>query len=485
VLLVDGVNPGSSETPTLARVLRDAGIEVTVIPAEGIPQSLLALQAYDLIILENVPADAVPESTQQVLDAHVRQMGAGLVMVGGPDSLGAGGWKGSVIEPLLPVRLDLPERLVQPDAAVAFVLDNSGSMGRSVIGSLLSQQEIANQSAALAVKSLSKGDLVAVIEFNNQTRVIVPLAPNTDPARTADKILSISAGGGTRLGPALEEARRQLSPAKATVKHVIVLSDGRSMESGTLPGIARAMNEEGINVSTISVGDQSDDETMSAIAREGGGRFYAVNNANLLPRFFLKAVRVVRTPLIREGSFDPVLLPTGSPLTVGVPTPPPLEGLVLSQHRPEPTITYAMEAPTGEPLLAHWKCGAWSGCRLRVRCPRRRLGGSVGRLARLCPALERRLHVLWLAGQRRTASSGPWMRWGSPCISGSKRRGMMEGRWILLKCRPRFDLPPASRFLSHSLNPARASTRPMCRRPSPAPTSPSRRRGRAHRASHR
>ena len=41
-------------------------------------------------------------------------------------------------------------------------------------------------------------------------------------------------------------------------------------------------------------------------------------------------------------------------MTVGVPTPPPLEGLVLSQRRPEPTITYAMEAPTGEPLLAHW-----------------------------------------------------------------------------------------------------------------------------------
>ena len=54
------------------------------------------------------------------------------------------------------------------------------------------------------------------------------------------------------------------------MKHVIVLSDGRSMESGTLPGIARAMNEEGINVSTISVGDQSDDETMSAIAPKVG-----------------------------------------------------------------------------------------------------------------------------------------------------------------------------------------------------------------------
>lgn len=355
VLLVDGVSqPGGAERSSLAGVLRSAGIEVTVVPAEGIPQNLLALQAYDLIILENIPAEAVPEETQRLIDVHVRQMGSGLVMIGGPDSLGAGGWKGSILEPLLPVRLDLPEKLVQPDAAVVFVLDNSGSMGRGVVGSLLSQQEIANQSAALAVKSLAKGDLVGVIEFNNQTSVVVPLAPNKDADRTADKILSISAGGGTRLGPALEEARRQLSPAKAAVKHVIVLSDGRSMESGSLPGIARRMQEEGVTVSTISVGDQADDETMSEIARQGGGRFYAVNNANLLPRFFLKAVRVVRTPLIREGSFDPVLLPSGSPLTAGISSPPPLGGLILSQRRPEPTITYAMETPTGEPLLAHW-----------------------------------------------------------------------------------------------------------------------------------
>ena len=95
------------------------------------------------------------------------------------------------------------------------MLDNSGSMARSVIVSA-SPQEIANQSAALAVKSLSKGDLVAVIEFNNQTRVIVPLAPNTDPTRTADKILSISAGGGSasarpskRLGVSSPRPRRR------------------------------------------------------------------------------------------------------------------------------------------------------------------------------------------------------------------------------------------------------------------------------------
>lgn len=355
VLLVDGVSGGAGAGGSLAQPLREAGIDVAVLPPEGIPGNLLAMQAYDLVILENVPAEAVPEATQKALAAHVRDMGAGLVMVGGPDSLGAGGWKGSVLEPVLPVRLDLPEKLVQPDAAIVLVIDNSGSMGRSVMGSMHNQQAIANQAAAMAVKSLDAKDLVGVVVFNSETTVLVPLAPNTDPKATAERLLSIAPGGGTVLGPALEEARRQIAPAKAAVKHIIVLSDGRSMDAEPLPALAGAMqSEDGITVSTIAIGDEADERTMAAMAAAGKGQFYAVNNPSLLPRFLLKAVRVVRTPLIREGRFDPVILPAASPLTAGLSAPPPLYGLVLTQPRPEPTITYAMATPTGEPLLAHW-----------------------------------------------------------------------------------------------------------------------------------
>ncbi len=352
VLLVHASGAGES---TLAAVLKSQGVDVTVMPPEALPDTLLAFQAYDEVILENIPAEAVPEQTQQALSKHVREMGAGLVMVGGPDSFGAGGWKGSVLEPLLPVRLDLPERLVQPDAAVVLVLDNSGSMGRRVSASVYTQQEIANQAAALAVKSLAKTDLVGVVVFNSETTVLVPLGPNLDAKTTAEKIMSISAGGGTIMGPGLQEAWKELKGVKAAVKHVIVMSDGRSMGSEVLPAIAQRMRaEDGITVSTIGVGDDADERTMGDMASNSGGKFYQVTNPSLLPRFFLKAIRVVRSPLIREGAFEPVIWPTASPLTAGLPRPPPLRGLVLTQKRPEPTITYAMGAPAGEPLLAHW-----------------------------------------------------------------------------------------------------------------------------------
>ncbi|MEX2219048.1 MAG: VWA domain-containing protein [Phycisphaerales bacterium] len=356
ILIADGVGnalPGPGLT--LPETLRRAGMDVTVIPAEGIPSSILALEAYDLVILQNVPVESVPPPTQEALAAYVRDLGGGLVMVGGPDSFGAGGWKGSALEPILPVRLDLPEQLIQPDAAIVFVIDNSGSMGRAVFGSVRSQQEIANESTAMAIRTLDRKDLVGVITFNSMTSVLVPLGPNTDPKAISERVLSIGPGGGTILGPALAEARLQLRGARAAVKHVIVLSDGRSMGADSLPAKAEKMKaEDGITVSTIGVGDEMDSGTMGQMAQRGGGQFYPVTNPALLPRFFLKAIRVVRTPLVREGMFQPVLLPSASPLTAGLETPPPLGGLVLTQRRPEPTITYAMAAPTGEPLLAHW-----------------------------------------------------------------------------------------------------------------------------------
>jgi Ca-activated chloride channel homolog len=359
VLLVDGVSGGTpgGAGSTLARTLERGGIKVAVVSPEGMPQNLLGLQEYDLVILENVAAESVPEALQKALVAHVRDLGAGLVMIGGPDSLGPGGWKGSELAAILPVRLDLPEKLVQPDAAVIFVMDNSGSMGRGVFASPYSQQEIANRAAALAVKSLDKKDLVGVIVFNSAYTVLKELSPNADPAATAERIMSVDAGGGTVLGPALGEAHRQLLESKASVKHVLVISDGASMGRESLPGLAGRMKADGITVSTIGVGDAMDTETMALMASRGGGQFYAVSNPSLLPKFFLKAVRVVRTPLIREGRFDPVLTGAASPLTAGIPVPPPLLGMVLTQARPEPTITVAMLAPTGEPLLAHWNVG--------------------------------------------------------------------------------------------------------------------------------
>ena len=359
VLIVDGVGGGDLNGPggVLARTLKEAAIETVIIAPEALQPDPLWLQKFDLFVLQNVPAEAVPPPVQDLLISTVRDFGAGLVMTGGPDAFASGGWKGSHLESILPVNLEIPDKVVTPDAAIMLVLDNSGSMGFYVMGSNRSKMEIANESAVAAVKLLQKRDLVGVIAFNSNHETVVPLAPNSKPDDTAAKIRNIYADGGTNLGPALDAAAQALANVKAKSRHILVVSDGRSQNYENLPEQARQIHMQGISISTISVGDDADPVTMGGIADQGGGKHYEVINPSILPRVFLKAIRVVRSPYIREKVFVPVPRDTSSPLIAGLPQLPPLGGLSLSSERPDPTIFRALDSDAGEPLLAHWNVG--------------------------------------------------------------------------------------------------------------------------------
>jgi Ca-activated chloride channel family protein len=370
ILLIDGVgsdgSAGGGPGGILARTLTDQGITVQTIAPEGLSPDLVRMQAYDAIILQNAPADAFAPGALDSLQRYVTELGGGLVMIGGPNSFGAGAWRGSPIEPILPVKLDLPEQLVLPSAAMIIIMDTSGSMGWSVMGSSRSQQEIANEGAALAVRTMHKDDLVGVIEFNSDYSVVQPLAKNVDSESTARRLLSLAPNGGTNLPPALREAYRQMKDARAKIKHIIVLSDGGSQGRQTLPGIAADIAKDGIALSTIAVGDKADLPTMAKMAEAGGGVYYRVTDPNTLPRIFLRAAQIVRQPLIREEPFVPVMMLTGSPITMGLPTDPAmpaLGGLVLTQARPpeengQPTgVLYPMLTPKGEPVLGVWQAG--------------------------------------------------------------------------------------------------------------------------------
>ncbi len=360
ILIVDGVSgggagPGAILPSTLVR----AGLDVETIPAGALPTDLLSLQEYDLIMLQNVPAEQMARGGQDILASYVRDMGGGLVMIGGSDSFGAGGWNGGAVEEVLPVEMDLPEDLIVPSAAIVIVLDSSGSMNNRVLGGMRSQQEIANEAAALAIQTLDPQDLVGVVEFASAHRVVVPLGPNVNPADTAERVRGISSDGGTNMYPALAEAGAMLRDVDAQVKLVIVLSDGVSMGSPEYgQQLAARFANEGVKVSTIAVGDGADTRALSSIAEAGNGQYYQVIDPNLLPQIFIREVRVVRKPMIRESPFQPRLMPTGSPITVGLQSPlPTLGGFVLTQPRPEAIAVDAILSSTGEPVLAHWNVG--------------------------------------------------------------------------------------------------------------------------------
>jgi len=359
VLLVDGVWDGRQDGAgsILAKALRRAGIDVTVMPPDAMPTTILQLQAYDLVVFENIAADALEPAAQEAYVAFVRDLGGGLVMVGGPNSYGAGGWKGTPVASILPVEVELPDRIVAPEVATVFVLDNSGSMRRPVLGSRQTQQQLANDAAALAINSLDRSDLVGVVTFNSEADVLVAMGQNRDSKRTVEVVRDIRSGGGTDIAEGLERAIDLFQGVDVKVKQCILLTDGKSMREDELPGLVAKLVALGVKVNTIAVGDDADTTTLAEMARQGGGAYFHAMNPKNLPRIFLKAVRVVRSPLIREGLFSPQLLPSGSAMVAGVRDIPDLGGLVLTRLREEPTVVQSMIAPTGEPVLASWQVG--------------------------------------------------------------------------------------------------------------------------------
>jgi len=354
VLVVNNVYNGDGTI--LPKVLEEAGLTVKTVGPRDLPDNPVELQAYDLIILENVPAEEVPAEQQQQLAQYVQDFGGGLIMVGGYDSFGAGGWIDTPLDPLIPVNMHIPDELRVPTAAIAIVLDRSGSMNDAG-GPGQTKQEVANEGAAVAIGTLDRMDYVTVIAFSSGPSTIVPIRRVGDAKDIAKKVRGIGGDGGTNMGPALRQAEQSLKSVEADIKHVICLTDGRSMPDDFI-GIARSMRSNGITLSTIAVGQDIDGPLLSQMATEGGGEFYAVINPRVLPRIFVKEIRVVRRPLIREIPFTPFVEPTGSPLTEALSRPiPQLGGLVLTQRRDSPDVNLLMVAPEGQPILAHWQAG--------------------------------------------------------------------------------------------------------------------------------
>ena len=98
---------------------------VHIPPSETLSPRLLSCR-YDAIILSDFPAERVSRAAQRAIARQV-EAGAGLLMIGGWGSFSgpSGGWRGSLVETLLPVRcLDRDDRLHFPSGALLVPSDH-------------------------------------------------------------------------------------------------------------------------------------------------------------------------------------------------------------------------------------------------------------------------------------------------------------------------------------------------------------------------
>ncbi|MBI5029338.1 MAG: VWA domain-containing protein [Chloroflexi bacterium] len=361
------VENSAGDADNLLTALKSANIEAEKIVPGNLPGDLTALSNYDAVFLVNVPAKAIPDAAMAVLPTFVRDLGRGLVMIGGPDAYGAGGYLRTAIEKALPVDMDVRSWTQEPNLALVFVIDKSGSMGRchcddpSLLPgqytrseSGLSKVDIAKDAVMQAGRVIGRADYVGVVAFDSNALWALRLQELANPDVIQQNIGGMRADGQTNIFAGLSEAEAALTKTPARLKHIVLLTDGWS-SSFQYQALARQLQDEGITVSVIAAGNGSA-TYLQQLAQQGGGRYYAARNMTDVPQLFFKETVEATGQYIIEEPFYPIPSST-SPIMRGldVTALPALHG--YNGTTPKATARVALVSDQGDPILATWQYG--------------------------------------------------------------------------------------------------------------------------------
>ena len=342
VLLVENT-PG--EARSLANALESTGIGATSIAPEHLPRSAADLAAYQAVVLVNIPASSLGPEEMSLLQASVRDLGMGLVVIGGSDSYGPGGYAGTPLETALPVQIQIPQDKQKPPVAVVLVLESAESTPGD---------QVVRGAAESVIEQLTPNDKVGVTNGFGGS-FVVPLGPITDKAGIERKIQSMQLGDPASYTPDLQAADQALMATSAGVKHIIFLGDGDAYDN--YQPVITSIHSHGITVSTVAVGATPGDAAIvQQMAGWGHGRFYLSNSVSDVPQIFLKETRQALKPWIVEGKIAPQLASFANVIP-GVPLDsfPALSGYVVTTPRAAADVV--LKSPQGDPLLATWQYG--------------------------------------------------------------------------------------------------------------------------------
>ena len=336
----------------MAEALRLQGYEVVEKTPARANLTLPELSAFDLLVLDNVPAYQLSQVKMERIERFVRDLGGGLVVLGGTKSYGAGGYYRTPLEQTLPVEMRPPARMELPHVALLFVVDKSGSMGGGPYGT--TKLDLAKAATMASAELLNPADEVGILAFDSNWQWVVPFRAAGGGESIAEEVAALSSDGGTDLLKAVVEGRRALAAKEAAIKHVLVLSDGLTDKADLLEQV-KAMARERITVSTVSIGGDADRRLMTRLAKSGSGRSYATVDPRTIPQIFTTETLLISRDLLVEKTVTPVAVGSAGPMRglAGEPLPPVL-GYVLTHVKPGAEV----HLRAGEdPLLVSWRRG--------------------------------------------------------------------------------------------------------------------------------
>jgi uncharacterized membrane protein len=411
ILVVEG-SPG--EADALARALTAAQVEVVTIAPNELPSSLGELSTYESLLLMNVPYRELPPRAAEIIPSYVRDLGRGLAMIGGDESFGAGGYRGTPVEEALPVEMEIQSPSRFPAVSIVVVMDTSGSMSQIEDG--FPKIQLASEGAARIAAMVRDSDEVTVIPFDTLPNTIIGPYPGTRRQEAVDAIVGIGIGvngGGILVQSSLEKAAEILRSSDKPIRHIVLLADGAdSEEQEGVPALIERLNDEKITVSTVSIGVGSDTPFLERTAQQGLGRYFLADRAGSLPTILAQEAEVVLRPYVVEETFVPSRV-SQHPILNGIDSAPQLQGYVAAQaRRAAQTVLVTSQ---NDPLLVTWQYG---------------LGRSVAWTSDLKGQWARD----WLGWQQFPRFVAQLTGWTLPAVSGDNltlEAGVSEGNVAL------------------------------------------------------
>ncbi|MCC7119805.1 MAG: VWA domain-containing protein [Anaerolineales bacterium] len=339
------------EYSALKEILQSAGFSVELITPQTFPLDLPTLAQYNSVVLVDVPAKNFSQQQMELLRSYVRDLGGGLVAVGGPTSYGVGGYYGTPIEDALPVDMEIKDEQRRPSLAIVFIIDHSGSMLDASGGVM--KLELAKEAAARSVELLFPSDRVGVVQFDDAASWVVPMTDLTDPDAITSAIGGIQGGGGTNIMAGIQAMASVLPDDPAKVKHVILLTDGGADPTGIPELVEKLYTENGITLSTVGVGSDAA-PFLADLAKIGGGRYHFTDDASSIPSIFTEETSLATRSYIVEENFFPALV-NSSPILANLDSVPQLRGYVASS--PKDLAQVILKSEKDDPILAAWQYG--------------------------------------------------------------------------------------------------------------------------------
>ncbi|MCR4288962.1 MAG: VWA domain-containing protein, partial [Candidatus Scalindua sp.] len=353
------INGTENQKMYLPDALVDKTIDVEIKKPDQIPKTLQEYLKYDSIIFSNVSKELISDEQMVLIEKYVKDYGGGFVMTCGTNITADGGYSGTKIEKILPVKIiggEPPKKEKKSRLSIILIIDKSGSMlGKKML--------FAKKASIELIKQLKENDNFGIIAFDTSPYTIVELKSNEEAKKEIIRKLSmLNADGGTDIFPAMDAAYQQIRQKNAKVNHIILLSDGntKSIYYHYNQMISR-FQQAHITVSTIALGTWLVNTTLlEDIAIKTKGQFYQIEDIIRLPRLIIKDSEFfVSQSDFHEEHFYPTINQE-SQILKGIYEKqfPPLKGHTITEAKEDvevPLVTNIMGKT--DPILADWRYG--------------------------------------------------------------------------------------------------------------------------------